>query len=206
MPDAGHWTKEERDRAIALRASNPKKYGPTRIAKETGIPVATIRFWLDAASWVPKSKTGTSSRHRYQDWESWRGEILRNRFLALARDKRYPHHGPPPSRQELIAWVRVQVMVCAYCARALNTKIFSVDHAQPVVRGGTSALDNLRACCKHCNEVKESMTEAEYRQLLALVAGWQDGGKKLLARLRSAQVFLRTGRAFPQRAASSPPV
>ena len=99
------WTRAERERVLALRASNPDKYGPTRLSKETGIPIPQIKFWLDAASWRPKRKNPTAdSRLKFQDWESWKGAALRMRFLKLAKD--YAHHGQPPSRQDLIQWVR----------------------------------------------------------------------------------------------------
>lgn len=194
MPDPGpdfvSWTRAERERVITLRTSNPKKYTPKRLATETGIPVHTIKFWLDAARWAPKRKDPQkSTRLEFQDWESWRGAALRARFLLLK--KKYPHHGDPPTRQELITWVRAAVKVCHYCKRMLTTKTFSTDHWLPVVRGGTSALNNLVPCCKHCNEVKESMTAGEFTELRALVATWEDGGKKLFARLRSGQTFFR---------------
>ncbi len=185
------WSKEQREQVIALRASNPAKYGPTRISKETGIPIPTIKFWLDAASWAPKSKTGTKDRLRFQDWESWRGSTLRMQFLRLK--KLYAHHGDPPTRQEMIAWVREAVMVCTYCQRDLTTKNFSVDHRQPVSRGGRSTFDNLVSCCKRCNDLKGALTEAEYRALLALVLTWDEIARKsLFARMRGG--FIRTAR------------
>lgn len=190
------WTRAERERVLALRASNPDKYGPTRLAKETGIPIGQIKFWLDAATWMPKSrKPEANTRLEFQDWESWKGAALRTRFLALA--KKYDHHGQPPSRQDLIQWVREQTMVCHYCGCALTTRNFSVDHLQPVSRGGTSVLDNLRPCCKRDNDVKESMTEAEFIALRALVTTWEDGGRKLFARLRSGGTFFRRPAAAP---------
>ena len=55
--------------------------------------------------------------------------------------------------------VRVAVLlrsggVCAYCGRALTLATLTLDHVQPVQRGGPPTLDNLVACCPACNLAK----------------------------------------------------
>ena len=54
---------------------------------------------------------------------------------------------------------------CCYCGAREN---LSVDHAQPVSKGGTRWMGNLRCCCWRCNIVKGDMTEAEYLAWLDL--------------------------------------
>lgn len=196
MTDAPRiWTKKERDDLIALW--NETKFGPKKLSDKTGIPVEQIKFWLSSADWMPKRKRGailgdeSTYRSKYQDWYQWRGETLRGRFLALAR--LYPWAANPPTRPELIEWLRGLTMACYYCDEGLTPKNFSVDHRQPVSRGGTSAFNNLAPVCKRCNDVKGSMTEQEYLDLRRMVATWEDGGKAIFRRLRGGFIPSRRG-------------
>lgn len=43
-----------------------------------------------------------------------------------------------------------------YCARALPDEELSVDHVQPLARGGDSSDGNLVAACRACNTRKGS--------------------------------------------------
>ncbi len=40
---------------------------------------------------------------------------------------------------------------CKYCGKQLTRFSATLDHVQPVSRGGTNALDNLVTACLHCN-------------------------------------------------------
>jgi hypothetical protein len=66
---------------------------------------------------------------------------------------------------------------CGYCGKRLNMSLGpseyhtspdvpTVDHMQPVSRGGNSDLDNLMPCCSKCNQVKNNKTVEEYRAYL----------------------------------------
>lgn len=46
---------------------------------------------------------------------------------------------------------------------------FSLDHRQPLSRGGTNALDNIAIACEPCNRAKGDLTEGEYRAWLHAV-------------------------------------
>ncbi len=48
--------------------------------------------------------------------------------------------------------------ICAYCLGPAN----SVDHLQPVARGGTNAFDNLAWACVSCNAAKRDRTPLEH--------------------------------------------
>lgn len=94
---------------------------------------------------------------------------------------------PVPTSLELEAWLKsISPFVCYYTSVPLEVDDFSVDHKQPVNRGGTNDLTNLCVCTKVMNTSKGNMTEQEFKELLALISGWEDGGKRLLARLRMA--------------------
>lgn len=54
---------------------------------------------------------------------------------------------------------------CHYCSAALDPRTFSIDHADPVSRGGSHSTYNLRMCCLRCNKIKGSFTEAEFVKL-----------------------------------------
>lgn len=56
---------------------------------------------------------------------------------------------------------------CYYCKRDFTDKLWpTIDHKQPLSRGGTNAKKNLVACCRECNERKGCLTEAEFKLLL----------------------------------------
>lgn len=45
---------------------------------------------------------------------------------------------------------------CYLCGIALNDANKSVDHIHPVFLGGMNNIDNLRPCCRFCNERKSN--------------------------------------------------
>lgn len=104
--------------------------------------------------------------------------------------RRRAKHLPAPSTKEILEWLEAQPMVCAYTAAELSVHDFSVDHRTPLERGGTNDLGNLCVCTKEVNTTKGTMTEAEFRALIAVCASWDDKGTKLFGRLRMA------GKAF----------
>lgn len=60
---------------------------------------------------------------------------------------------------------------CFYCGglmtwRSKNANRVTLEHRQPLGRGGNDERSNWAAACKRCNEEKGSLTEAEYRLLL----------------------------------------
>jgi len=54
---------------------------------------------------------------------------------------------------------------CHYCGTELE-KVFHVDHAVPISRGGKNRMVNYRASCIACNKEKNTLTEEEYRLVL----------------------------------------
>jgi len=45
---------------------------------------------------------------------------------------------------------------CPYCGATMRRGNVSLDHIIPISRGGSGDDGNLRACCKACNEAKDS--------------------------------------------------
>lgn len=197
------WSKAEREECVRL--SREQFLTAKDISTLTEIPVVQIQFWLTAANWAPRRRAtalpGTYRAARHQDWEAYYAGVLRSRFLKLA--KKFPSAANPPTRPELLVWLRgLGSPACGYCSVPLTPKNFAVDHRWPVSRGGTSAIFNLLPACRRCNETKGGMSEQEFRQLRALVTQWEDRGRGLLARLRSTAVWARGG---PDRSPAVPP-
>ena len=59
--------------------------------------------------------------------------------------------------------------LCEYCRLPLSFAV-SLDHRTPIGRGGRHAIDNLAVCCSRCNAMKGVLTEAEFREVLTLLA------------------------------------
>ena len=75
--------------------------------------------------------------------------------------------------------------LCTYCRSPLSFAA-SLDHRTPISRRGRHALDNLAVCCCRCNAMKGMLTEAEFREVLMLLAhlhpiARQDLERRLLA-------------------------
>ena len=63
------------------------------------------------------------------------------------------------ARKNLLAKWKRQGKACAYCMRPADT----IDHAVPLVRGGTNYEGNLVPCCRSCNGSKSGHLIAEWR-------------------------------------------
>jgi hypothetical protein len=64
------------------------------------------------------------------------------------------------------------IWYCAYCLQTLTVESLSIDHSYPLSLGGRSTLDNLKPCCKDCNQAKGELGAEEYKALRSLSAGW----------------------------------
>ena len=73
---------------------------------------------------------------------------------------------------------------CPYCGVTITASNFSVDHRQPITRGGSFGYENLEPCCVRCNALKGALTYQEFELLMATIAHWEPFARKnLLARL-----------------------
>lgn len=55
------------------------------------------------------------------------------------------------------------VPTCAYCRKTLTKDTATIDHKQPLARGGTNARANLVLSCAGCNYDKGHRTPEEYK-------------------------------------------
>jgi len=58
------------------------------------------------------------------------------------------------------------VLRCIYCGKELTKKEATLEHKQPLSRGGTNDKENLAIACLYCNLSKNNKTEAEFREWL----------------------------------------
>jgi 5-methylcytosine-specific restriction endonuclease McrA len=87
--------------------------------------------------------------------------------------------------------------VCEYC-RAPLSYAASLDHRTPTGRGGRHILANLAVCCTRCNSIKGQLTEAEFRDVLTLLARMHPAGRQdVERRLLSGGKRYAHGRATP---------
>lgn len=54
---------------------------------------------------------------------------------------------------------------CAYCHRVLDANRLTLDHVFPRDHGGISIPNNLKPCCKRCNEAKNNLLPWQYSSL-----------------------------------------
>lgn len=85
------------------------------------------------------------------------------RIIAIARTDGWSDEDTAAAIVAALAPKRLKYNIfgpCAYCGTwAANT----VDHVQPVTRGGTDDPSNLVSCCYTCNHDKKDRTPDEWR-------------------------------------------
>ena len=57
-----------------------------------------------------------------------------------------------------------QNRTCMYCGERKLLRNFEIDHADPVVRGGSNDFGNLQLLCGPCNRRKGMQTDGEFRE------------------------------------------
>ncbi len=75
---------------------------------------------------------------------------------------------------------------CVYCKGPLTEENLTVDHSEPIARGGGWEIDNLTVCCKTCNLAKGPLRALEFLDLMNVVGHFPDFARKnVLARLKA---------------------
>ncbi len=70
-------------------------------------------------------------------------------------------------RRHLGKRIGLNAKPCTYCGTAIDILSLSLDHQDPVSRGGSAGLlSNLVECCADCNRLKGPLTRDEFEQLL----------------------------------------
>lgn len=95
-------------------------------------------------------------KNAYQN--KWRKDNPENRrFHEMNRERRI-HDTPKelmPSNAELLAWKEIYGNDCCYCG---STENLTLEHLDPISKGGTHTLDNLLWACRSCNCSKKDDT------------------------------------------------
>jgi 5-methylcytosine-specific restriction protein A len=52
--------------------------------------------------------------------------------------------------------------LCHYCSERFQPTQLTMDHKQPIARGGVTSKSNVVTACKACNSQKQSSTASEF--------------------------------------------
>lgn len=100
-----------------------------------------------------------------------------------------------PSRPEIQKWLEDQSPIRCYIAGTfISNEVLEVDHKIPICRGGSFDLDNLGCTSRYYNNIKGSLTEKEFRDLLKITSKWEDKGQALFKRLMASNHIFSRGR------------
>ncbi len=58
-------------------------------------------------------------------------------------------------------------LTCIYCLKPIEFSKDTLEHKQPLSRGGTNEKNNLAIACFRCNSTKKNQTETEFRLAIA---------------------------------------
>lgn len=85
---------------------------------------------------------------------------------------------------------------CRYCRGFFTVADVAVDHEMPLIRNGSSGLENIGYPCSACNQMKESMTPGEFLELLDFLEKRIPLARKsVLSRLQKAVALAAGARA-----------
>lgn len=73
--------------------------------------------------------------------------------------------GPKSKRQRLYD---EQKGICYYCKRLIQFSNWTIEHKQPLSKGGKRNKDNEVGACRTCNNAKGNLTEAQYLSKIAI--------------------------------------
>ncbi len=89
---------------------------------------------------------------------------------------------------------------CAYCLVPLVLTDVQCDHAYPLARGGSSALNNLMPACRVCNQRKGQLTAVEFTAVKAKLAELGPAAEKYVLECLSLAGMARKMQAQSHRA------
>lgn len=138
---------------------------------------------------LPRTKEYVSATKRKKllkktDPLEYKARNIRNRLLSRVKDHSDSRRKTTPTKAEIKSWLETQDFICYYSGEPLDIFDMHVDHKVPFNRGGTNQLENLCLCTSRMNTAKGGLNEEEFKQLLQLISSWEDGGERLLRRLR----------------------
>lgn len=74
------------------------------------------------------------------------------------------------TKVDLLRWlwntVGLNAVQCHYCNTPVDILSLTLDHAIPRIIGGRFEIDNMRVCCRPCNQRKGEMTAEGFKAVL----------------------------------------
>ena len=142
------------------------------------------RYWAEIGEpWRnPRLSESQKWRARYDNDEPFRQyEIARSRIKKGERRKRRRVSEDGTVEYESLLAERSN---CPYCGTALSEANRTIDHLDPLSRGGEHSASNLSVCCQPCNSAKRAMGFHEW--LDRLPPKWRRVSLSLYTRKRGA--------------------
>ncbi len=65
---------------------------------------------------------------------------------------------------------KIALGVCYFCRKKFPPQELTMDHLQPLARGGTSSKGNLVTACKECNNKKKNLLPLEWEEYMDKLA------------------------------------
>ncbi len=125
-----------------------------------------------------------------------RAQSARGSWLKRCKEKGWPAE-VIPSRADIESWLRGRfasgTAVCTYSGAVLKPgDDWELDHAIPLDRGGSPALDNVVICTKQMNQAKGNLPFPMFVEMLFMMDAWPNLDRKnLLTRLRASASIYR---------------
>jgi 5-methylcytosine-specific restriction endonuclease McrA len=162
--------KEERARYLReWRAANPDKAQAQRDAyysRVKGTP--EYREMIRAKTERHKDKITAYRRANRDRWNEW-GKAWRKRnpekvkaIWAAHRHKRKAATKDGPTAAEILEWAKSVKRACYWCGVKLTLRTYTLDHYQPLSRGGEHAVHNFVMACSRCNCRKNARDPLEF--------------------------------------------
>lgn len=145
------------ERPLAYRQANKEKLNERGKVWKRANPDkvrANTRKWHKAHPQVVKN-------WRKANPEAWRAQVQTRKALMANAEGR--HTGA-----ELKALMEQQRGRCAYCRKSIKTR-YSVDHIEPLSRGGSNWITNIQLLCQSCNSAKQDADPVEYARRIGLL-------------------------------------
>jgi 5-methylcytosine-specific restriction endonuclease McrA len=123
---------------------------------------------------------------KHTNWSNWKATQVRSSWRERAK-KFGLNLNDVPTRAEIQDWLEAQSPIKCYIEGTfISTEVMELDHKTPLSRGGKLHLENVGCTSRYYNNIKGTMTEKEFRQLLRLVKKWDDKGESIFKRLMAS--------------------
>jgi 5-methylcytosine-specific restriction endonuclease McrA len=116
---------------------------------------------------INKLAAGYRSRNRARLAENARVYNRKRFFWKTAKNLRLRTQGTSATFQELARLWKSQRGVCPYTQRRLTQENSQLDHIVPVIRSGSSTIENLQWVHRDVNYAKRDLSRDEFYRLCA---------------------------------------